>query len=639
MTSSHPGRTSRSATAVALASLFALAGLATAGDRRPVPEVIDLPVPVAEAELRAAGFVPEREQVEGQPRGTIARQRPGGFSWAEVGSTVKIAVRVAAGGASGESAAPVPEPAARPGEQPLPSPSETDGAQVASMIPDVVGRTEEEALKLLRPWRVTLSAVEGDASTEGHVVDQDPDPGTALPAGGSVTVRVARKGAPPAGTALVPSLVGLDQESAARLLTQARLVPIANFDTSEPKNAGKVIAQEPAPGIVIAQDSNVVITVGRPATGPLSETEVPDLIRRPEAQARSILSAAGLHVIVKDRLAPSPDVDLVLDQVPAPGSRLQLGHVVTVTVGRRLLLPIQVPDTLGLDAGAAEQALVDVGFIVDKTTASSLPGSSGKVVAQEPAGGGSANLGATVRITIGRPTLPLVVSVAVPQVVGAPEAQARASLVAAGFTVAVAYVPGSAAQIGRVQSQSPAAGSTAARGSEVVIRLAGAGPSTAPEPLPSYVGGDAATAQADLVSRGLTVGVTYVNGSPDARVVSQTPVAGTPLSRGSAVTLTVTRAPTIGMTTLTSPPNGYSGPKGTRVPYAWTAVADAEDYQFEILVWKDDTWVVADNDIVRGIEKRPHHNRKGTYQWHVRARRDGGKVVGPWSEWRRLSYY
>ena len=30
---------------------------------------------------------------------------------------------------------------------------------------------------------------------------------------------------------------------------------------------------------------------------------------------------------------------------------------------------------------------------------------------------------------------------------------------------------------------------------------------------------------------------------------------------------------------------------------------------------------------------------QGLYQWHVRARRAGGTIVGPWSEWRRLRVY
>jgi hypothetical protein len=31
--------------------------------------------------------------------------------------------------------------------------------------------------------------------------------------------------------------------------------------------------------------------------------------------------------------------------------------------------------------------------------------------------------------------------------------------------------------------------------------------------------------------------------------------------------------------------------------------------------------------------------KRGTYRWHVRARRDGGKSPGPWSEWRELNVY
>jgi hypothetical protein len=31
--------------------------------------------------------------------------------------------------------------------------------------------------------------------------------------------------------------------------------------------------------------------------------------------------------------------------------------------------------------------------------------------------------------------------------------------------------------------------------------------------------------------------------------------------------------------------------------------------------------------------------KRGKYRWHVRGRRDGGRVEGPWSEWREFSIY
>ena len=73
--------------------------------------------------------------------------------------------------------------------------------------------------------------------------------------------------------------------------------------------------------------------------------------------------------------------------------------------------------------------------------------------------------------------------------------------------------------------------------------------------------------------------------------------------------------------------------------FQWAPAPEAEDYEFQIFRWKDETWVVADDDIVHHTEKRPTRVHPGLYQWHIRARRANGTVVGPWSEWRKLTIY
>jgi len=580
---------------VALLPLLAGPRLAQAGARRQVPEVIDLPEPAAQAELAAGGFSATVEAIDGEPAGTVGRQSPGGFAWAEAGTSVTIFVRRGdAPAAARTTAGPpaptsVPPPAGPPPSvppssvPPPPAPPPPASPQGALRVPSVIGRTEAEALDLLHSYRVTVTGVEATAGNEGLVVDQSPAGAQPLAEGQSVTISVGRAGAPPAGAAAVPDVVGLDQEAARTRLAQAHLVPLVNLVAADPAGAGKVIAQEPPAGVVVARDSNVMLGIGRPAATPLTETEVPDLIRATETEARSRLAAAGLEASVKDRLAPAPDANAVLQQEPAPGTRLPRGRIVTLTVGRLLLLPLRLPDTLGQDAATAEKALADAGFTVLRATALSLPGSAGKVVAQDPAGGGMATRSSTVRITIGQPPS------------GAP-------------------------------GPAPAAPTPAA-------------PAPTAVPVPGYVGGDASAAQSDLLARGFGVVLTYIAGTPDGRVVGQDPAPGTPLAPGSRVTLTVSRTPTLPQVQLREPATGTALPRNVGMTYYWEPVPEAEDYQFEIFVWKDDTWVQADNDIERAPQKHPSKNKKGTYQWHVRARRAGGKVLGPWSEWRRVTIY
>jgi beta-lactam-binding protein with PASTA domain len=228
--------------------------------------------------------------------------------------------------------------------------------------------------------------------------------------------------------------------------------------------------------------------------------------------------------------------------------------------------------------------------------------------------------------------------VPVPAVVGRTAEQARADLAAAGLSVSAREVPPAAGEPpGRVRGQSPAAGTPVPRGSEVSIDVAGGPPPVQTFPLPSYVGTDLPAAQADLQARGLRSVITLARGPVEGKVVAQTPVEGSAVVAGTQVTLVVSHVPTLGPVTLIEPISGTSLPKNYGVTFRWTPVQDAEDYEFEIMVNKDEVWVVADHDMVRATSKRPHSTKKGFYQWHVRARSEGGNVVGPWSEWRRLN--
>ena len=619
---------------------------AQAGERRAVPEVIDLPTRAAQAELSAAGFTSKVAEVDGEPAGTVGRQLPGGFSWADTSTTVTIFVRRGTGPAvpspeSGPTPTPSPGPTSVPVPNGPPGPTLPPPTQLPSTVPNVIGRTESDALDLLRNYRVTVMGVDATAGNEGRIVEQSPVAGQPLAAGQTVTLSVARAGAPPPGAASVPDVVGLEQDAAAARLSQARLVPLVNLVASDPSSAGKVVSQEPSAGVIVARDSNVMLGIGRPASTPLTETEVPDLIHLTEVEARARLTTAGLEVIVQDVLTPAASSNTVLRQDPAPGTRLPRGRAVTVTVGRLLLLPLTVPDTLNMDAMSAEKALVDAGFTVVRAMTLSLAGSAGRVVAQDPAGGGTAIRGRAIRISIGQAPPGAGGSVPVPNLVGRSEAQARADLAATGLgarTRLVDGAPGAAA--GTVARQSVGAGSSMPRGGEVVLEVVrGGAASTAGIPVPGYVGGDAASAQSDLASRGFSVVIMYVGGTPEGRVVGQDPAPGTMLQSGGRVTLSVSRAPTLPQVTLLQPATGTSIPRNYGVTFYWNPVPEAEDYQFEIFVWKDDTWVQADNDIERNPQKRPSKVKKGTYQWHIRARRGGGSIMGPWSEWRRLTIY
>ncbi len=640
------------------ALLLALAGVLTAAavgvgfgaspasagpEGRRVPEVIDLPVAAAQSELFAAGFTAVIEQVPGEPDGTVARQVPGGFALA-AGGNVTIYVR------RSKSATPLPTgptlpPPTGPTLPPPTGPSLPPPSGEILRLPSVVGRSEAEATDMLRPWRVTITSVEGTPQNEGLVVRQDPAAGAPHAAGAVVEITVARGAAANApGTAAIPNVVGLPQDAAQQALAAGRLVPLVNLVAGDPNKAGLVISQEPAAGTVVARDSNVVINVGRAAASTLAEVETPDVTRLSELDARARLSALGLGFSVTDRLAAAEAAGHVLEQDPAPGTRLQRGRSVALIIGRALLIPIRIPETVGMDAAAGRRALEDAGFVIEEVPANTLPSNAGRVIAMEPPAGAQLTRGAAVRLTVGRTAGPIPMSGSVPTVVGRTESEARRELSAAGYGARVTQVVGNPAEVGRVRAQSPLPGMPAPRGTDVLLEVVAGGgivpPSAGPGvQIANYVGMDLAAAEQDIRGRGLQLAVQFVTATPEGRIVSQSPAPGTPVAVGGVVSLTVAKAPVLGAVVLIYPEDKTSLPRNHGVTFSWHAVPGADDYEFETQVYQDDKWVPGAKGVMRETYIQFKRPERLIHVWHVRARKAGGAILGPWSPWWRLTIY
>lgn len=143
------------------------------------------------------------------------------------------------------------------------------------------------------------------------------------------------------------------------------------------------------------------------------------------------------------------------------------------------------------------------------------------------------------RADVGEPNTPPLVDV--PSVVGMTEADARATLEAAGFAVGADSANDPTVPEGNVISQNPAGGQ-AEQGSGVTIVLS-AGPGTAA--IPNVVGMDAGGARSTLEGAGFAVAVTTQENAtiPQDQVISQSPGGGTEAPPGSTVTIVVSSGP------------------------------------------------------------------------------------------------
>jgi beta-lactam-binding protein with PASTA domain len=277
---------------------------------------------------------------------------------------------------------------------------------------------------------------------------------------------------PTATEVTVPNVVSQDQATATRDLEAAGLTvgEVTTHVTQDEAQIDTVLSTNPAGGAQVPEGTAVALVVG---VGP-DTVEIPAVIGLDVDRAETTLENAGFENVRTEEVDSLDPADQVIDVTPGEGQAVDPSTTVTLQVSDG---DAAVPDVTGQQQAAATQALRDAGFSVVTPEEVESDQPAGTVIATDPAAGeqASADDPITLQVSSG-PAEPE--TVAVPDVVGRPQAAAEAQLQAAGFSVAVREVPaGDAADVGVVLSTSPAGGSQAAPGSTVTMTV-GAPPQT-----------------------------------------------------------------------------------------------------------------------------------------------------------------
>jgi beta-lactam-binding protein with PASTA domain/Ca2+-binding RTX toxin-like protein len=240
---------------------------------------------------------------------------------------------------------------------------------------------------------------------------------------------------------------------------------------------------------------------------------------------------------------------------------------------------VTVPSVGNQTQAAATTTLTNASLLVGAITqANSGTVAAGSVISQSPAAGQSVPAGTSVSlvISLGAATR------TVPSVVGQSQGTAFATLANLGLSVGtITNANSPTVPAGNVISQNPTAGTVVPAGSSVNLTVS-LGPLTST--IPPVVSLTQAAAQTALTGAGLTLGtVTTASSSsiPSGSVISQSPIAGSVVAPGTAVSLVVSTGPAAnglvlwlqfeegsGSTALDSSPSGRNGiiSGATRVP-------------------------------------------------------------------------
>lgn len=273
-------------------------------------------------------------------------------------------------------------------------------------------------------------------------------------------------------------------------------------------------------------------------TGRQPMVDVPNLIGKTEAEARSALEAVGLKLEIKEeqyitREGETPDV--IVSQDPESGQRIARSKAVSVVITREL----RVPELVGLTSGQALSRISESGLKAEVRQKPTKKDSEVDVVlSQSPSKGTLTTPGNTVTIEVGA----LLSRVTVPNVKGKTADDAESILTDKKLVVNKVEQPSDTVKKGYVIDQSPASGATVYEGDTVTIFV-----SSGTE-VPDVTGLRESDARSALESKRLTVKVVYQTATDPTdpqigRVVNQDPAALTMVEPGSEVTITVKKAP------------------------------------------------------------------------------------------------
>jgi serine/threonine-protein kinase len=129
---------------------------------------------------------------------------------------------------------------------------------------------------------------------------------------------------------------------------------------------------------------------------------MPNVVGQESQTAQQLLQQAGFQVAVQSEPSDTVPSGRVTRTDPAANAQVKRGSGVTMFVSTGPQL-VDVPNVVGQPQNQAQQTLQQAGFQVFVSQQGvSNPGDNGRVLAQNPAGGGKQAKGSGVTLTVGR---------------------------------------------------------------------------------------------------------------------------------------------------------------------------------------------------------------------------------------------
>ena len=260
-------------------------------------------------------------------------------------------------------------------------------------VPDVVGLDWDEALKILENLYFVVEKMEDfDETYQPNIVfKQQPIAGNILESLTGEKLSIVLYVSKGEQTFKMPNLIGLDLDSAEKILNKSGLANINIFyEFSSTQTIDKIFDQYPEPKVPVTRSATVSIYISK---GENPEEVVPDVLTLKRDIALDTLESSGFKNITILDEESTEQMDRVFNQVPASGTVYNKASEIIIKISKG----IKVPNVVGNDKALAIGELENLGFVIIVYPDSDSPG---KVSNQIPEAGIYMNFGSEVSIEI-----------------------------------------------------------------------------------------------------------------------------------------------------------------------------------------------------------------------------------------------
>ena len=213
-----------------------------------------------------------------------------------------------------------------------PATEKTGSGEVNTVkVPSILGKTEEEAKKLLKEQNLGASYVGEGTSAQyarGQVMSQSIEAGTGVQPNTTIEYTISL-GAEQ--TLTIPELTNATEEEATKALASMGLTwKVDTTRYSDTIDEGRVINTNPGAGSTVKSQDQVTIYISQGRK--VGQVSVPKLIGHYATEAVSLLDTLGLYAYQTEVYSDTVDKGIVIDQDTPEGASVATGSTITLTV-------------------------------------------------------------------------------------------------------------------------------------------------------------------------------------------------------------------------------------------------------------------------------------------------------------------